>query len=902
MAELGSEGDRRPDPDALLALAGREGRGHLKVFLGAAPGVGKTFTMLSQARQLKAEGVDVVIGLVETHGRTETKALLDGLEVLPRRIVSYKDHVIEEFDLDAALARRPRLIVVDELAHTNAPESRHPKRYQDVEELLGAHIDVWTAINIQHLESLSDVVSTITGITVRETVPDTILERADEVVVVDITPAELIQRLKDGKIYLPDNALRAANHFFKAGNITALRELALRQTADRVDDQMVDYLRQNAIEGPWPTAERILVCVGGDALSETVVRAAGRLAKGLNGTWIALHLERAGTEVTDEATLRRIDETMRLAERLGAETARITAKDLPEALLRFARKENTTQIVLGRSHAGWLARLFGRSLSDEIVRLASDIAVHIVTGETPARQLVAPKFRRPRQAVAGTVTAALSVGGAVLLGILAKHWINLPNLSMIFLTAVLFCAVTYGIWAAIAAAFLSFLAYNFFFIEPIYSFTVAEPHELFALVIFLLVAVLTGSLAGRVREQADAVRRRAAVTQALYDFSRKLSGTAKLDDVLWVFASHAAATIKGQVIILLSEGPDLVIRAAFPPEDSLGTAEWAAARWAVGHAEIAGAGSGTLPNIVYQFRPLRTSRGVLGTIGLQASTVFDAEMERAIAALLDQAAIAIERTLLVEEAAAAEAAAESERLRAALLSSISHDLRTPLSSIMGSVTSLRQLGAQMPEAAREDLLAAIEEEAGRLTRFVTNLLDMTRLESGALNVKHEGMDVTEAVRAAISRARKSFSDRKIELSVAANVSLVRGDTTLLEQVIFNLLDNADKYVPADTPTRVEVDLSGPDVVVSVTDEGPGIPFDQLERVFEKFYRVRRGDGRPPGTGLGLSICRGIIDAMGGSITAESPVRDGHGTRIVIRLPAADLSADRTAVTALGLGP
>jgi two-component system, OmpR family, sensor histidine kinase KdpD len=897
MAETGSEGARRPNPDSLLALAGRENRGHLKVFLGAAPGVGKTYAMLSAAQQLKREGVDVLIGLVETHGRAETKALLEGLEVLPRRLVTYKDRTIEEFDIDAALLRRPKLIIVDELAHTNAPDSRHPKRYQDVEELIGAQIDVWTAVNIQHLESLSDVVSTITGVTVRETVPDTVVERADEVVVVDITPAELIQRLRDGKIYLPDNAVRAADNFFKAGNITALRELALRRTADRVDDQMIDYLRQNAIEGPWPTSERIVVCVGGDPLSETVVRAAGRLARGLNGTWVAVHIERAGAEITDESTLRRIDETLRLAERLGAETTRLIAKDLPEELLRFAHKENTTQIVLGRSQAGWIGRLLGRSLSDAVLRRASDIAVHVVTGETAPGKPLFPKYQKPRHAVVGLLSAAISVAGAVFIGTLVTRWVNLPNVSMIFLTAVLFCAVTYGIWSAIAAAMLSFLAYNFFFIPPVYTFTIAEPHELFALLIFLLVAVLTGGLAGRVREQADAVRRRAALTQALYDFSRKLSGTAKLDDVLWVFASHAAAAITGQAIILLRDGPDLMIRAAFPPEDSLGPAEWAAARWAVSHAEIAGQGSGTLPNTAYQFRPLRTSRGVLGAIGLQlpkGKTAFGAETERAIAALLDQAAIAIERTLLVDEAAAAEAAAASERLRAALLSSISHDLRTPLSSIVGSVTSLRQLGAQTPESAREDLLAAIEEEAGRLTRFVSNLLDMTRLESGTIDVKLESIDVADAVRAAVARARKSFGNRVIELSIPADIPLVRGDATLLEQVIFNLLDNADKYVQNGTTTQVAVALNGQDVVISVSDEGPGVPPDQLEKIFDKFHRVRHGDGRPPGTGLGLSTCRGIISAIGGSIAAESPIKDRRGMRIVISLPIGEFSTDQVA--------
>jgi two-component system sensor histidine kinase KdpD len=887
MLQADTDRSGRPDPDALLAMCEQDRKGKLKVFLGAAPGVGKTFAMLSGARQLRSEGVDVVVGLAETHGRAETAALIEGLEILPRRTVAYRGHEIQEFDLDAALARKPQLIVVDELAHTNAPDSRHPKRYQDIEELLVAGIDVWTALNIQHLESLSDVVSTITGVQVRETVPDTILEKANEVVVVDITPAELITRLKDGKVYLPDNARRAADHFFKPGNLTALRELALRRTANRVDDQMVDYLRQNAIEGPWPTAERLVVCVGGDALSETVVRAASRLANSLNATWIAVHLEKEGAEITNAAVLRRVDETMRLAERLGAETTRLTARDLPEALLRFARRENTTQIVLGRSHAHWWARLRGRSLSDQIARRASDVAIHVITDAKPPRPTV--KWQRPKigALLAGSIVTTGSVALAVVVGSVATHWLNLPNVSMIFLAAVLLSAITYGVWAAILASALSFLAYNFFFIEPVYTFTIAEPHEFFALVIFLLVAVLTGGLAGRARQQSDALRSRISTTQALYDFSRKLTGTAKLDDVLWVVAAQVASAVKGQTIILLAEGTELSIRAAYPPEDTLGTGEWAAARWAFERGEIAGRRSGTLPNVQYQFRPIRTARGILGAIGIEPGkkTDLSADDERAVEALLDQASVAIERTLLVDEAAQAAAAAESDRLRAALLSSISHDLRTPLASILGSVTSLRQLGEQLPPEAREDLLAAIEEEAGRLARFVSNLLDMTRLESGALDIKRDWVDVGDAVRGAAARARKSFPKRELAVTIASGLPLVRGDTSLLEQIVFNLLDNADKYAEPGRPTSIAVTAGEGDVVIRVTDQGPGIPPADLERIFDKFHRVQSGDGRAPGTGLGLAICRGIVQAMDGTIRAESPVAAGRGARIVVRLPA-----------------
>ncbi len=883
---MGATGETRPSAEALLALARQERRGRLKVFLGASPGVGKTYAMLSQAQRLKAEGKDVLVGVVETHGRTETTQLLEGLEVLPRKTSVYRGHTLMEFDIDAALARRPALIIVDELAHSNAPDSRHPKRYQDVEELLDAGIDVWTALNIQHLESLSDVVSSLTGVTVRELVPDTVIEKADDVVVVDITPGELIQRLKEGKVYLPDNARRAAENFLKLGNLTALRELALRRTADRVDDQMVGYLRQNAIEGPWPTAERILVCVGPDPNSQAVVRAASRLANGLNASWVALHVQRLGEDL-DDAIAKQIDDALSLARRVGADTARLAARDLPDEMLRYARRENITQIVLGRSRAGLLKRLLGKSLSEEVTRLASGIAIHIITPEEEeAQRWNWRKLMAPIRA-AGLIAAPVSVGVAVSVGKLALHWLNRPSLSMIFLLAVLLCAVNFGMRSAVLAAFLSFLAYNFFFIEPLHTFTVASPHELLALVIFLVVAIVTGGLAGRIRERSDAAQRRVRQTQTLFDFSRKLSGTAGLDDVLWAVASQTAGAVKGQSIVLLANGDDLAIRAAFPPEDTMGPSEWAAARWAMKHGEVAGLGSTTLPNAQYRFSPLRTSRGTVGVIGVKPGTeILTDDDHRMLESLFDQTAIALERVLLVHEANEAQAVAESERLRSALLSSLSHDLRTPLSSILGAVTSLRSLGERMPKDTRDDLLAAIEEEAIRLTNFVANLLDMTRLESGALDLKRDWVDLGDVVRAAAARARKLWPDRPVAVAIGSDTPLVRGDSALLEQVVFNLLDNANKYAPPGEP--VEIGLTGElgDAVLTVTDKGPGIPQQDLERVFAKFYRGIEGDGRSAGTGLGLAIARGVVDTMGGKIAAESPIANGRGTRLRVTLPAA----------------
>ena len=885
--------ERRPAPTALLTLAAKEKRGKLKVFLGMAPGVGKTYAMLSAARALKTDGIDVLVGVVETHGRSETAALLVGLEVLARKPVEYRQRTLMEFDVEEAMRRRPALLLVDEFAHSNAPGGLHIKRYQDVEDVLRSGIDVWTTLNIQHLESLQDVVHRITGVRVQETVPDKVLQTADEIVIVDLAPEDLVQRLKEGKVYLPENARRAIDQFFKPSNLTALRELALRRTADRVDEQMLTQLRQQGIEGPWPTAERILVCVGGDANSETVVRTAGRLVTAQKADWTALHLKPNDREILDRAVLRKTEEMMRLAERLGAGAARLNAKDLVGEILAYAKRNNITQIVIGRSKSGPVGKLLGRSLSRELVRRAEGLSVLVVAPDADSANR--PLFTRPPPGalsqpgpIASACTAAaFAVAGAVLIGFGLERITPLPNLSMVFLLAVLLCALRVGLWSAIAASVLSFLAYNFFFIEPRYSFTVAEPHELLALVIFLVVATVTGTLAARLSEQATATRERAETTQALLEFSHKLSGAPKLDDVLWLVANQAAAVVKGKSILLLNEGDGLVIKGGWPPDDQLATADWAAARWAHAKKEPAGHDTGTLPVARFQFRPMLGSKGSLGVVGIELSEGGDPLPEPVGATLqsfIEQAAVAIERIELADMSARAMTAAESERLHAALLSSISHDLRTPLASIVGSVTSLKMLGDRMSTTDRAELLATIEEEAARLSRFVSNLLDMTRLEAGAIDIRHDWVDVGDCVRSAIERARKSFPERKTEATIPDKLPLIRGDAALLEQVTFNLLDNAHKYSGSESITRVDALSNAQAVVVNVSDEGIGIPREALEKVFDKFYRVAGSDGRAPGTGLGLSICAGIVKGLGGTILAESPIIDGKGTRIRIELP------------------
>ncbi len=886
MADDDRRNDRRPDPDALLALAENDRRGKLTVFLGAAPGVGKTYAMLQRARRLKADGVDVVVGLVETHSRGETAALLEGLEVLPRRRVAHRGRMLEEFDLDAALERRPRIVIVDELAHTNPEDSRHPKRYQDIEELLAAGIGVWTAVNIQHLESLADLVAQITGVTVRERVPDIVLKRADEVLVVDLPPSELIERLKEGKVYLPESAGRAVDRFFRLGNLTALRELALRRTADRVDDQMVDYLKQNGIDGPWATGERLLVCVGSDPLSEKVVRVASRLASGLNAPWLVVSIERADREVETPELVQRIETLFRLAEQLGAETRRVIGNDFVDEILKLARREHATQIVIGTRRRSRWQKLLTRSLPDALSRSASGIGIHIVTPDAPTGEMRRASFRKPK-AMSLRQSAWFALGFVGLAAVIGKGidlFVDLPNISLLFLLAVLGAAVTGGYAAAFLAAALSALAYNFLFIDPVHTLAVATPHEVFALLVFFAVAMIAGGFASRIREQAEVARVRARALQSLYDFSRKLASTASGEDAIWLAVSKLQATLRRNVVLLVPRAGHLGVAAAWPPDTELDVTDLTAARWSFDKRESAGHGTGTLPNSRFEFRPLLGPHGIVGVCGVEhAGAHLDQNAERALTAILDQTAIALDRARLADETVEQAARLEGERYREALLSSISHDLRTPLATSTGAVTGLRQFGEKMAPENRDDLLQSIEEESGRMSRFIVNLLDMTRIEAGTLMPKRDWVDVADVVQSAVERTRRHAPDRRIETGIAPDLPLIRGDSVLLGQVLFNLLDNAVKYGGRD-PVNVYARRDGKDVMISVTDLGKGIPSQDLDRVFEKFYRGGKMDGRAPGTGLGLSIARGFVEAMGGSIHAESPALKKRGTRIVLRFP------------------
>ena len=883
-----TRGDHRPSPEALLEAARAERRGKLKIFLGAAPGVGKTYEMLQQGVARRRDGVDAVIGVVETHGRIETEQLVRGFEVIPRRRIEYRGRTLEEMDLDAVLTRRPKLVLVDELAHTNAPGSRHPKRYLDVEELLAAGIDVYTTLNIQHVESLNDVVAQITRIRVRETVPDGIIDRADEIEVADLTPEDLMQRLREGKVYVRDQAQRALRHYFLPGNLAALRELALRRTAQRVDEQMLTYMQAHAIAGPWAAGERLLVCVSENPISAQLVRQTRRIADQLKAKWTALYIETSTHHRLSEVERDRIADTLRLAERLGGEAITVPGNRIADDVIAFAQSNNVTQIILGRSdRPRWQQLLYG-SVASELTRKAGTIGIQIVAGE--GEQIPEKTVRTREEGDAFDplpyLVSTLVVGAALVIAMVIDRFIEVPNISLVFLSAVLFSAIIYGLWPSLYAAFLSVLAYNFFFLPPIYTFTIADPANVVALVFFGIVAIFTSNLTARTRSQALTAQTRAKATAELYAFSRKVAGIGELDDLLWAFCHQVALMLKLRIVVLLPEGDSIVLRAGYPPEDTLDEADVAAAKWTWDHNRAAGRGADTLPGAKRLFLPMRTERGPVAVLGIdreRPGPLLTPDERRLLDALTDQTAVAIERIGLAESIDEARLQAETERLRATLLSSISHDLRTPLASIIGSITALRSTDAHYPESAREELMATIQEEAERLNRFVGNLLDTTRLEAGTIAFKREMVDLAEIVETALRRAQRILAHHKVAVDLAGDLPMVSIDIAIFEQVLFNLLDNAAKYARRGSLVRILGCGTGRAVAIEVEDEGPGIPPDQLERIFEKFHRASEGDNRPAGTGLGLSICRGFVEGMGGHIKAENRT-DRSGARFTITLP------------------
>jgi two-component system, OmpR family, sensor histidine kinase KdpD len=882
-----AEDQDRPAPDVLLEQAKREGRGRLKIFLGAYPGVGKTYSMLQAAQERRREGVDVVVGVVESHGRAETEALLRGLDVVPRRKLAYRGRVFGELDLDALLWRMAKLAIVDELAHTNIPGSRHTKRWQDVEELLFAGIDVYTTLNIQHVESLNDVVARISGVRVRETLPDKVLEVADEIELVDLPPDDLIQRLREGKVYIRDQVGRAIRNFFSKGNLTAFRELALRAAAARVDAQMVDYMRAHAIAGPWPTQDRLLVCVNESPVAKKLVRTAKRMADRARMPWIAVNVHTPRHDSLPEDARDRIAEVLRLAETLGGETATLHAEsDVAREILQFAQSRNASRILLGRPRrrhwSGWLRE----RVTKRLLETAGQFDITIVTPEeegAPGHVIDArAPVLRPDLGAFAWATVAVAIATVVSHG--AHRFLPLANLSLIFLMAVLLVAIRFGLWPSVYASLLSFTAYNFFFTEPYHTFVVAHREDVLTMVLFLVVAVIVGNLAARLKAQVEVMRTTAKRTANLYDFSRKIAAAAALDDVLWAAVYHVASTLQCHSLVLLPRDGRLQITAGYPPEDQISPTAWGAAQWAWEHGQTAGWSSDTLPGSEWLFLPLRTGRGRLGLLGISFETPrrqLTEEQRRLLEALIDQVAVAIERTNLATDIEEARLLTETERLRAALLSSVSHDLRTPLVSIIGSATSLAGCSGALSNTDRAELVQTILEESERLNRFVQNLLDMTRLGYGGLQPKRDWVDLREIVGRVVQQLRSLAV--VVEVAIPETLPLLYVDPVLIEQVLVNILDNAAKHSPAGGRIAIEAAREGDQVSVRVSDEGPGIPPAARENVFDMFYRVRVGDKQTAGTGLGLSICRGLIAAHGGGIEAL-PGRGGRGTTIVFWLP------------------
>lgn len=876
----------RPDPDSLLAglraSNGDSTRGKLRIFLGYAAGVGKTYAMLEAAQRRREEGADVVVGYVETHGRVETDALLNGLEIIPRTQSTYRGIMLTEMNVDAIVARRPQIVLVDELAHTNIPDSRHPKRYLDVEDLLNAGIDVYTTVNVQHIESLNDVVSQITGVTIHETVPDRIFDSADQIELIDLLPEDLLRRLDEGKVYVPEQAERATRKFFRPGNLTALRELAMRQTARRVDHQMRAYMQMRAIPGPWAASERLLVCISSSPLSARLVRTGCRLSQELDAEWTVVYVDDPAHRTLQDSDHRHLNDTMKLAESLGARVDTITGASVADALLHFARHNNITKIIIGQPLRPRWRELLRGSIVNRLVRQSGAIDIYVISiGEE-----VALSRTMPVQRFQIDLFAYVQVVGVVFIATLAGTLVNLiltlnpANLVMFYLLAVVIVALRMGYGASVMSAVLSVIAFNFFFVPPQYTFRVADAQYLLTFLGLFSVGVIIASLTSRARSQTEAARRREQETSQLYSLSRELSATVERTVIVKRIITHVQQSFKSEAALYLpvDNGLRMVAQSdGFRPEKD----EQAIAVWAYEHGQSAGKGTETLPNATARYVPLTTAQQVVGVLALYLDDAFSLEQQRLLDAFATQSALALEAVQLGEEAQQARLLREKEKLQTAVLNSISHDLRTPLVSITGTLSSLLEGDAHLDETSQHDLLLGAFSEAERLNRLVGNLLDMSRLEAGSIKLKRDLYDLSEVIGVARSLLREQLSGRHIKIDFPDDLPLLPIDLTLFAQVFINLLDNAQKYSKPDTVISVSAAHHNDTVQIKVIDEGIGIPEDELPHIFEKFYRATTINGQS-GSGLGLSICQGIVEAHGGKIWAERCPEGG--SCFIINLP------------------
>ncbi len=893
-----AEDKTRPDPDALLARieadAERAARGKLKVFFGACPGVGKTYAMLLAARAAREQGVDMVVGVVETHGRVETARLLEGLERLPPRLVAYQGRELAEFDLDAALVRKPALILVDELAHSNVAGARHPKRWQDVQELLAAGIDVWTTVNVQHLESLNDIVGGITGIQVRETLPDKMFEQADEVTLVDLTPDELLTRMKEGKVYLPHQAERAIRNFFRKGNLIALRELSLRRTADRVDAQMREYRDDQAIRDVWQAKERLLVCVGPGAGGDRLVRAAARLAASLRADWIAAYVETPRLQRLSEANRDKILKTLALARELGAETATLAGPEDSPTLLAYARARNVSKLVVGKSLRTGISRMLRAPLSDRLSALADDVDVYVVAHEEEARptdKLVAmpldlgPEPSGNRHWASYAWAAGVCVA-TTMLARLVLPWFDLANLIMLYLVGVAWVAAQHGRGPAVLASLLSVLTFDFFFVPPPLSLTVADTRHLLTFAIMLAVGLTISTLAANLRYQARIASYRERRTRALNELGRELAGALLVEQIVETARNHLEGLFLSKACILLPDTHEKLHSPTPLPGHKDLPLDPAIAQWVYDHQQPAGLGTQSLAGAPMHYLPLKApmrTRGVLALLPSQKRLLFLPEQTRLLETLAAQIALALERVHYVEVAQDALVRMESERLRNGLLSALSHDLRTPLTVLAGLADSLPMAGPPLPTAQAE-IAHAIRVEALRTSTLVTNLLDMARLQQGEVRLKREWLLLEEVIGAALQDLAAPLASHAVRVDLPADLPLLELDATLMERVFCNLLENAVKYTPPGSHIEVAARQEGDRAVITVADDGPGLPPGREEALFEKFTRGQE-ESAVAGVGLGLAIVRAIVQAHKGTVRAEN--RPEGGARFIITLPAGE---------------
>jgi two-component system sensor histidine kinase KdpD len=892
----GKQKTDRPDPEALLKKIQKENRGKLTVFLGAIAGVGKTFAMLKTAHEQLAEGKNIIIGWIETHGRVETENLVKGLPRVDPLLLCYHNNKLLEMDIDAILALRPEIVLVDELAHTNIPGSRHVRRYQDVEELLAAGIHVYTTVNVQHIESLNDIVAQITGVTVRETVPDYVIEKADAVQLIDIDPEKLIQRLRDGKIYIPEQARKALQQFFRQGNISALRELSLRFTAQRVDKDLSEYMNDHNIEGPWPAAGRVMVCLSGSPFSAQLIRAANRLATGLRSELLAVHIEAEKMDFPMGDKERDcLARNMRLAEDLGAKTLTVVGANIVDEMLLVARKQNITAIVVGKPNHRKISYLFGGSLVDKIIRRCGNINVYVIPGTKEVRPEANQKNRNGQ---AGLVynhlcLSLMMVGIVTAFGWWLQEELEVLNIAFLYILPVLLSALWWGKWASYLSAVTGMLALDFYFIEPIMTFSIGDVRYIWSFIIFLLLSALIGGRTDKLKKESRQARQQEKSTRAVYEFSRDIAAVIDMASIANSLVRQAGETIEHKIVVLLpDEKGSIKNEIRYDPlsnkvnekmqPTTLSDAESAVVAWVYKNRQAAGRSTDTLPGGDYLYVPIYSQTNVFAVLGIDlAKQKLTPSERRLIDAWIRLSAVAMEKVSLAEKARRTDTLIEADKLRAALFSSISHELKTPLSAILGSVSSLLEADDFYNKQDRLELLSNIKDSSLRMERLIANLLDTARMESGMMKLKTDWCDIEDIIGATLRRLGDLLKNHHLTVDIDQDLPFVKGDCVLIEQVLVNLFDNAIKYSEKQSEIIIRVRKIPHAIEIAILDEGVGIPQNDLEKIFSKFYRVKQPK-KISGTGLGLSICKGIVEAHKGKITALN--RSLGGTMISFTLP------------------